>query len=174
MSPGRFAIIVVVSCLGACTWNTYDGPVADGGVTIDAGAKPAKLPAPMRDMGVYVNVNGDPKVYVVGGRDVQGKASKAVDVYDPATNTWTASVDMSTARYALGVGAFSGDTIVAVGGFVDGGGAVDVVEVRDPFAGVAAYVSSGSNAHVLAIGGYDGASTLDVVETCDVNTTTWR
>ena len=149
MIPERLTLIVVMSCLGgACTWNNYDGTsdAGDGGPgdggprdaastdgAFDAGAKPAKMPAPMRDMGVYVAKDG--KIYVLGGRDAQGKASKAVNVYDPAKNTWTATFEMSTARYALGVGAFMDDKIIALGGFDDGGNAVDVVEVRDSFSG---------------------------------------
>ena len=38
---------------------------------------------------------------------------------------------------------------------------------------VAAYVGSGAFAYVMAIGGYDGVNTLDIVETYNVESKTW-
>ena len=65
------------------------------------------------------------KLYVVGG---QGTA--ALEMYDPATNRWTARAGMSTARQAPGAATIGG-VLYVVGGF-DGGNYLASAEAYDP------------------------------------------
>lgn len=60
----------------------------------------------------------DDKIYVIGGNDSEGGwgASLAtVEVYDPATDTWTKKADMSTVRDGAGV-SFVNGKLYAMGG----------------------------------------------------------
>jgi len=69
----------------------------------------------------------DGLLYAVGG--YSGVASPAVEVYDPASDTWTKKAPMALRRYGLGVGAIDG-TLYAVGGWMNGPQAAN--EAYDP------------------------------------------
>ena len=75
----------------------------------------------------------DGKIYAIGGGDenLLSYAYKYVEVYDPATNTWTAKTDMPTSRLGLGTCAMNGK-IYAVGGVTDGLVVVTANEMYDP------------------------------------------
>src|SRR5262249_43029448 len=59
------------------------------------------------------------KVHAVGGVGRHGRNTPAHEVYDPATNRWTALADVPTARDHLAVAAMDG-RLYAVGGRIDG------------------------------------------------------
>ena len=97
--------------------------------TIRAGAKTAVV---------------DGKIYVMGGyagKDNQGvnfKFLKAVEMYDPQTDTWVRKQDLSIPRIQFGVGVVAGK-IYAIGGLIDPKekkpglqGRTDLVEVYNP------------------------------------------
>ena len=77
----------------------------------------------------------DGKLYVVGGipfaDPLQGAGDMTglVEVYDPATNSWTTRSPMPTPRASLGVGVING-ILYAVGGWH--GGPLAAVEAYDP------------------------------------------
>ena len=86
----------------------------------------------------------DGKIYVMGGyagKDNQGKNFKflkAVEMYDPQTDTWVRKQDLPVSRLQFGVGAVAGK-IYAIGGLLDPKekkpglrGRLDLVEVYDP------------------------------------------
>lgn len=80
----------------------------------------------------------DGKVYVMGGQRtdtgfIPGPATNLVEVYDPASNTWSAATPMPTARMGL-VAAVMNGRIYVIGGRTDGysTSAVGTVEVFDP------------------------------------------
>jgi hypothetical protein len=58
-------------------------------------------------------VNG--KIYVMGGAGADNKPVGGVQVYDPATGSWSTRANMPTARALFGASAVGG-TIYAVGG----------------------------------------------------------
>ena len=86
----------------------------------------------------------DGKIYVMGGyagKDNQGKnfkILKAVEMYDPQTDTWVRKQDLPVSRMQFGIGAVAGK-IYAIGGVLDPKekkpglqGRLDLVEVYDP------------------------------------------
>ena len=69
------------------------------------------------------------RLLAVGGRDAFNKATSAVYIYEPATNTWVITSYMPLARY-LCVAAVSNDSqLLVVGGFNEAGIITDSVEV---------------------------------------------
>lgn len=83
----------------------------------------------------------DGKLYVVGGQitnsgTTPGPATAIMEVYDPATDTWSAASSMPTARMGLVAAAYNGK-LYAIGGSTDGFGtsAVGTVEEYDPATG---------------------------------------
>ena len=84
----------------------------------------------------------DGKVYVAGGQRtdigvVPGPATNALEVFDPAANTWAALPAMPTARMGLTLTAWGGK-LYAIGGRTDGFSvsAVGTVEIYDPTTGI--------------------------------------
>jgi N-acetylneuraminic acid mutarotase len=71
------------------------------------------------------------KLYAVGGRNGNFTALNTLEVYDPATNAWTAKAGMPTARYALAAAAINGKLYV-VGGINSSSTVVKTLEVYDP------------------------------------------
>ena len=68
---------------------------------------------------------------VGGDKEDEGPKLDTVEVYDPATNTWSQAPPMSTACGFMGVAALGGK-LYAVGGADDGHGALSSAEVFDP------------------------------------------
>jgi len=57
------------------------------------------MPTPRRDASaVVVNVNGQDKIYVIGGYGLDDKPTGAVEMLDPVAGTWTAKTAMPTPR----------------------------------------------------------------------------
>src|SRR5262249_35478572 len=65
-------------------------------------------------------VNG--RIYVIGGAGEDSRPFGSVQVYDPATGTWTARANMPTSRGLFGTGVVGG-AVYALGGGRRGGGA---------------------------------------------------
>lgn len=89
-----------------------------------------------REYAASAVLNG--KVYVMGGQRtdsgvIPGPATNLVEVYDLATNTWSAATPLPTARMGL-VAAVINGRIYAIGGRTDGysTSAVGTVEMFDP------------------------------------------
>ena len=80
------------------------------------------MPTPRWGLGVG-EVNG--VLYAVGG----GSNTRAVEAYDPASDSWTAKKSMTATRQDLGVGVVNG-ILYAVGG--GRGGSLETVEAYDP------------------------------------------
>jgi hypothetical protein len=81
----------------------------------------------------------DGLLYTVGGRDLSGALCQigvcnTLEIYDPATDSWTKGTSMPTPRAGLGVAA-SGGKIYAVGGRTGTrprqGAALDILEIYD-------------------------------------------
>ena len=78
----------------------------------------------------------DNKIYVFGGIqsfEDEPPVLASVEIYDPASNSWTSGADMPTPRVAMGVAALNG-SIYTVGGITSGFGVLnlDLVERYDP------------------------------------------
>jgi N-acetylneuraminic acid mutarotase len=122
-------------------------------------------------LGGYRQNYGDPALHI-------GGTLPYVQIYDPATGTWTAQKTMPTPRMYLGVVREKDGRIVAVGGTHPFAGALDVVEAYDPADGSWSSLPSlptgredlaaaaSRNGSIYAIGGFDGhrtfLSTMDV------------
>ena len=83
------------------------------------------------------------KIYVLGGEDGTSATLKSGAVYDPATDSWSATASMSAARTLLGLAALEGKVdedmgrLFAVGGTPDGGSTV--LKSAEAFTPTAAY-----------------------------------
>lgn len=145
----------------------------------------------------------DDKIYVTSGysaidrRIVNIKASTAVEVYNPRTDTWERKKDMRLPRYQLGVGVVAGK-IYAIGGYVppqnrkpEAPGRVDLVEVYTPATDTWAkrakmptkrdgFGVGVVNNHIYAIGGRGwplvgpGGPFLKVIEEYNPKINRWR
>lgn len=94
----------------------------------------ARAPMPTSRVSPAVGVvNGI--LYAVGGVCCSpGHGShilNTVEAYDPTTNTWTEKAPVPTPRGGLAVGVVNG-ILYAVGGAIEGKGAVKIVEAYDP------------------------------------------
>jgi N-acetylneuraminic acid mutarotase len=84
-----------------------------------------------RNYAASVELNG--KVYVMGGQLISGEATSAMTVYDTASDMWTTTTAMPTARMGLVAAAYDGK-IYAIGGRTDASNtsAVGTVAVYNP------------------------------------------
>jgi N-acetylneuraminic acid mutarotase len=86
----------------------------------------------------------DGRVLVAGGMTLKDKPvqtiSTSAEIYDPASNTWTAAADLAQARYAYVLALLPGGQALAIGGARDydarwsAGSFVGEIEVYDPVA----------------------------------------
>ena len=133
----------------------------------------------------------DGKVYVAGGQRtdtgvVPGPATNALEVFDPATNTWANLPAMPTARMGLTLTAWGGK-LYAIGGRTDGYSvsAVGTVDIYDPATGVwttgapmptarfhAGAAATGSA--IVVAGGDFETNVLATVEAYLPDTDTWQ
>ena len=97
------------------------------------GAVKERMPTPSSGGGV-ATYNG--KIYVSGG-ELQTRqfaaAFKALEAYDPATNTWTILPSMPSARHGNASG-FIGNKLHQVSGKMEGGGEPDMAGTEHPYA----------------------------------------
>ncbi|MFC1717404.1 sigma-70 family RNA polymerase sigma factor [Candidatus Poribacteria bacterium] len=124
-------------------------------------------------------------IYVIGGRDVQGRYLSTVEAYDPAADVWIEKADMPTARDCPSTSAVDG-IIYAIGGHTEPGEVVlSTVEAYDPAADVwvekkdmptpRTFQSTiAVDGIIYAIGGRDANKrVLSTVEAYDPATDTW-
>ena len=120
----RFITITLIALLGVC---------AVGLAQVGTWTQKADMPTPRAGLATSV-VNG--KIYAIGGAtDVSagGRPFSTVEVYDPATDTWTQKADMPTARRSLPA-AVVNEIIYVIGGSVPFGNreSLPIVEAYDP------------------------------------------
>ena len=136
----------------------------------------------------------DGKVYVMGGQRTDSGTSdpvtNLVEVYDPASNTWSAAPPMPTARMGL-VAAVMNGRIYAIGGSTDGLGtvALGTVERFDPvtqlwstltspmptprYFAAASVLDTPLGTRIFVAGGQAAGASLDVVEAYDPLAHNW-
>jgi autotransporter-associated beta strand protein len=126
------------------------------------------------------------KVLVVGG---SGSATFAsCELYDPATNTWSAAASLTTARYLHTAVLLNSGKVLVIGGYT---GTVTTAscELYDPvsntwsaagslpaakYQNTATLLTSGTNSgKVLVTGGYSGSAYMSSCELYDPATNTW-
>jgi N-acetylneuraminic acid mutarotase len=129
----------------------------------------------------------DGKIYLIGGSDSHpqtGNAILTVDIYDPASDTWTQNVDTIPERIAAGFAILVDGKIYAFGGYDDLEKVLEYDPVTDTWtrkidmptkrAGLSGSVLDGK---IYAIGGHPGSSpyqALSTVEVYDPWTDTWK
>jgi N-acetylneuraminic acid mutarotase len=91
----------------------------------------ASMLRPMMDVYSTTYFAGTGKIYVIGGYNGLAE-DNGVQIYDPATDTWSSGALMPTRRSNL-VSGICGSRIYAIGGD-DGGGFLDLNEAYDPIA----------------------------------------
>lgn len=112
---GRVGSSVIITSSNTNVVEVYD-PVTDLW-----GAAGLRMPTSRSGMG-WATIKG--KIYVVGGQIYDHEVFaviRAVEGYDPATNTWTILPTMFTARHGVNV-AIIGDKLYAIGGHVQAAG----------------------------------------------------
>ena len=96
-------------------------------------AAPARLPQARGGMGKAVYLRG--RFYVIGGETTDGAGAtesgvySRVDVYDPATNTWSTAPPLPTARHGVFPLSIADRILVAGGGIKSGYSASDAYEI---------------------------------------------
>jgi len=144
----------------------------------------APMNTPRSTVGVAVLEN---KLYSVGGRDGSSCLS-SVEVFDPHTNKWTLTAPMIKRRGGVGVAVLHG-YLYAAGGHdapasSDSSKQFPSVERYDPRGDQWCLVSSMKNCRdavgmatlgdrLYSVGGYDGLTYLDAVESFDPETGEW-
>ncbi|MBT9475361.1 hypothetical protein [Polaromonas sp.] len=136
VKPDRYTIQIHVADAAGQQSNTLTA-------TVRMVAYPwtGKRAAPaLREYAATATFNG--KLYVMGGQRtdsgvVPGPSTNLLEIYDPATDTWTTGNPMPTARMGL-VAAVANGKIYAIGGRTDGfsTSAVGTVEQLDPATGL--------------------------------------
>ena len=100
--------------------------------TSDGWTTGANMPTARSAMAVAA-VNS--KLYVVGGHIVDqnnnGIATNTLEIYDPATNTWTTGANMPTARSSASTGVIN-DKLYVIGGGNGNNNPLSTLEIYDP------------------------------------------
>ncbi len=113
------ASILVLVLAGCSTVSISPSPTPepiDTPVTAQAWASIPDLPTPRTSAATVV---ADGKVYVMGGLDELGRASRKVEVFSPRDKSWTVAASLPTAIYdatAVGLSAEGPDRILLFGG----------------------------------------------------------
>lgn len=131
------------------------------------------LPTPREELAAVAarGPDGRGRIYALGGRhgSAAGNGLRAVEAYDPATDSWARMAAMPTPRHALTAVCGPDQRIYAVGGSNDQIYCTDAMEVYDPVRdtwekepplpyGVecaAAASTPGADGEVLVLGGWD-------------------
>jgi N-acetylneuraminic acid mutarotase/uncharacterized coiled-coil protein SlyX len=143
--------------------------------------------APM-PVGAYLSVSGmgtDGRIYVAGGYNrSSSEFLKALQIYDPVTDSWSLGSEMTFASFD-GFGGFSDGKLFVIGGMDDYSSTHGHVQIYDPESDMwavgtdqptikfeGATVIRGSS--VYCIGGIDGAySAVNTVDVYDAEYNTW-
>jgi len=76
---------------------------------------------------------GDGRVLIAGGRGADGTALDSVELYDPATNAWSALLGtLGAARFGHTATVITGGRVLVAGGTGASGGALATAELFDP------------------------------------------
>lgn len=128
------------------------------------------------------------QVLLAGGySSTQSAALNAAELYDPATNTWTATASLNDARYYHGAVRLTDGRVLAVGGQIPMNYDVPTAEIYDPATGTWTHTASPSVAHsvfdpvllpngkVLVAGGlsYANGGAIATAELYNPSTGTW-
>ncbi|MFN8637341.1 MAG: kelch repeat-containing protein [Chloroflexota bacterium] len=126
----------------------------------------------------------DGRILVVGGRDGM-TALNTAEIYDPKTNAWTPTANMSTARYRQTATLLPGGMVLVVGGQGGDGNFLDTAEKFDPASGAwspAGKLSVARGGHtatllddgrVLVVGGYNTTQFHNTAELYDPRDSAW-
>jgi len=168
-------------------FSQAEQPEADQGVWHTATPAPTK-----RTEIAAAALNG--KIYVVGGFEEPGFGNflnlgitPALEVYDPATDTWTPRSPMPVGLHHVGIGV-AGGKLYVIGGYTRSGFSVwhpvATVYVYDPATDAwserapmptprGALSVTGHDGKLYAIGGYDRKANIATVEVYDPEHNTW-
>lgn len=132
VSPGNYTVLINLTDNTQQVSNVLGAPVR-----IARYPWTGQLAAPTaREHAASAVVDG--KLYVAGGQitdsgTTPGPATAILEVFDPATNTWSTAHPMPTARMGLTLTAYNGK-LYAIGGRTDGSSvsAVNTVEIYNP------------------------------------------
>lgn len=148
-----------------------------------------KAPMPTARMGLGTSVL-DGKIYAIGGM-LSGKGfwrgmRDTVEIYDPATDSWSTGASMPTGRVWFTTSVVDGK-IYAIGGALENKEAVSTVEMYDPIANTwetktpmptARFLHSAAVVdgiiYIIGGGSFDGDKEGFVVESYDPVTDTWK
>lgn len=130
--PGTYTLLIQVTDSTQLSSNVLGAPIR-----IAAYPWTSRLAGPTpREHAAAAVLDG--KVYLAGGQrtdsgTVPGPATAIMEVYDPATDTWSAATPMPTARMGLTLSAHNG-RLYAIGGRTDGysNSATGALEIYNP------------------------------------------
>lgn len=187
--PGNYTVLINVTDSSNQASNVLGAPVR-----IASYPWTNQLAAPTaREYAASAVVDG--KLYVVGGQitdsgSTPGPATAILEVFDPATNTWSSAPPMPTARMGLTLTAYNGK-LYAIGGRTDGysTSAVNTVEIYNPatnlwtsgsglgfaprYHAAAATINTSFGDLIVIAGGEFETSVLDVVQGYNPLTNAW-
>ncbi|WP_455245553.1 Kelch repeat-containing protein [Petrachloros mirabilis] len=177
--------IASLFALAVCITPVQAGP--------DSGTWRTAAPAPTKRTEVAAAMLGD-KIYVVGGFEEPSLSnilnlaiSPKVEVYDPATDRWTATAPLPVRLHHAGIGVVAGKLYV-IGGYTQAGlstwSPVGTVYAYDPATdrwkeGAPMPTARGAlsvtehDGKLYAIGGYDRKANPSAVEVYDPSSNTW-
>jgi len=127
-------------------------------------------------LGLAAATGKDGKIYAIGGRDATQAPTDIVEVYSPATQTWSKGPSLSTKRLALVAVTGADGKIYAIGGRDAANNPLTVVEAFDTDTGVWTTVQPlltgrywfgatlGTDGRIYALGGLGDLGFLDDVE----------
>jgi N-acetylneuraminic acid mutarotase len=148
-----------------------------------AGWLPAAFMSTKRTEAAVVALS-DGKVLLIGGRDGTTRHA-SVEIYDPATNTWSATGSLATARSLHSATLLENGRVLVVGGTSDGSSGLPTTEIYNPDTGTwssGASISNPRHSHtatllvdgkLLIAGGENGTSALSNAERYTVSSNTW-
>lgn len=181
-------MLYAVGGLSGC--QTLASPVEEYNPSTGTLTQKAFLPVPCHDPGIAATADG--KIYVMGGclppsQDPGGPPSAiltAVQIYNPATNTWSTGNAMPVPRHQFSAVAAANGNIYVIGG-TDGNTELNRVDIYNPQTNYWQASSPmptarrclasvlGSDGKIYAIGGLAGDASLKTVEVFDLTNNTW-
>jgi hypothetical protein len=170
----RFATRVSICCFACCLPLMAQGSWTGR----------ASMPTPREAFGIARTPDG--LIYAIGGDAFSGTyvPSNVVEVYNPATDSWSSRAPMGIPRYALSA-AYASGKIYAFGGY--NGGPMNAVEAYDPATNTWAPVApmptarhssraiTGNDGKIYVIGGdaSGGGANVATLEIYDPPTNSW-
>ncbi|MGI8426676.1 MAG: kelch repeat-containing protein, partial [Actinomycetota bacterium] len=123
------------------------------------------LPSARAGMGAATALDG--RIYVIGGSNDDGAPLKTVEVFDPATKSWSLQEPLAEARGRVGAVTGSDGRVYAIGGsgrktietYIPRATPSQLPEMQFSRMGLAA--AAGKDGRIYAIGGYDWTKTVE-------------